>query len=93
MFNPASYEETGSGYGHSVAALVTFYSIGLVVTYMSLFQDDNLVFKQAMPWITMPVLVPIDLLAAFQTLYVLNHGMKLTNTVLAPVTETNSVLI
>lgn len=64
MFNPASYEGTGDGYGISITAVVIFYAIGLILTVVSLYLD-NQDFKGAIPWVTLPVLAPIDLLAAF----------------------------
>ena len=73
MFNPASYEWTAN-YGNPVTPLIAFYSIGLVFTFVS-FIHVNPYFKVAMPWITMPVLVPIVLLASFQSLYVFENGM------------------
>ena len=78
VFNPASYEWTGS-FGNPVTSLMALYSIGLILTVVSIFahrdgSDEYL--KGVMPWITMPVLAPIDLLAAFQSIYVLKHGFE-----------------
>ena len=76
LFNPASIELTG-GYGLSVLALLTLYSLGLILTAIS-FSQPSLNFKKAIPWITIPLLAPIDLLAAFQSLYVLKFGIHFT---------------
>ena len=66
MFNPASYEWTANENGNSdsVIALVILYFLGLIVTIVS-FEQSNLDLKGVMPWITLPILAPIDLLAAF----------------------------
>ena len=77
LFNPAYLELTGA-YGLSALTLLILYSLSYFFTVVSLYDNKNSLgqnFKEIMPLVSIPLLAPIDLLAAFQSLYVLTYGM------------------
>ena len=82
LFNPAKLELTG-GYGLSALTLLILYSLSYLGTVISLYDNKNSLgsknFKEIMPLVSIPLLAPIDLLAAVQSLYVLTYGMQLTH--------------